>query len=74
MVITEMDMVVDRRNHLIWRSHDLNKEWSRSYRLHADQVPGGVVTKLDECSRDVYRQWTAVMANDVLAASGLLLV
>jgi hypothetical protein len=47
---------------------------SHSCRLHADQVPGGVVTKLDECSQDVYRQWAAVMVNDVLAASGLLLV
>jgi hypothetical protein len=74
MVITEIDMVVDRRNYLIWRSHDLNKEGSRSYRLHADQVPGGVVTKLDECSQDVHRQRAAVMANDVLTASGLLLV
>jgi hypothetical protein len=67
-------MVVDRGNHLIWRSQDLNKEWSRSCRLHADQVPAGVVTKLDECSQYVYRQWAAAMVNDVLAASGLLLV
>jgi hypothetical protein len=29
----------------------LNKERSRGCRLHADQVPGGVVTKHDECSR-----------------------
>jgi hypothetical protein len=67
-------MVVDRGNHLIWRSQEVNKERSRSCRLHADQVPGGVVTKLDECSQDVYRQQAAVMVNDVLAASGLLLV
>jgi hypothetical protein len=67
-------MVVDRGNHLIWRSQDLNKKMSRSCRLHANQVPGGVVTKLDECSQDVYRQWAAVMVSDVLAASGLLLV
>jgi hypothetical protein len=67
-------MVVDRGNHLIWRSQDLNKEGSRSCRLHADQVPSGVVAKLDECSQDVYKQRAAVMANDVLAASGLLLV
>jgi hypothetical protein len=67
-------MVVDRENHLIWRSQDLNKERSRSCRLHTDQVPGGVVTKLDECSQDVYRQRAAAMVNDVLAASGLLLV
>jgi hypothetical protein len=67
-------MVLDRGNHLIRRSLDLNKERSRGCRLHADQVPGGVVTKLDECSQDVYRQQAAVMMNDVLAASGLLLV
>jgi hypothetical protein len=67
-------MVVDRGNHLIWRSQDVNKERSHSYRLHADQVPGGVVTKLDECSEDVYRQRAAAMVNDVLAVSGLLLV
>jgi hypothetical protein len=67
-------MVVDRGNHLIWRSQDVNKEMSHSYRLHVDQVPGGVVTKLDECSEDVYRQWAAAMVNDVLAVSGLLLV
>jgi hypothetical protein len=67
-------MVVDRGNHLIWRSHDLNKEMSRSCRLHTNQVPGDVVTKLNECSQDVYRQRAAVMVNDVLAASGLLLV
>jgi hypothetical protein len=48
-------MVADRGNHLIWRSQDLNKERSRSYRLHADQVPSDVVTKLDECFQDVYR-------------------
>jgi hypothetical protein len=62
-------MVVDRGNHLIWRSQDMNKKRSRSCRLHADQVPGGVVTKLDECSQDVYRQRAAAMVNDVLAAS-----
>jgi hypothetical protein len=67
-------MVVDRGNHLIWRSQDLNKERSRSCKLHACQVPGGVVTKLDECSQDVYRQRAAVMVNDVLSASRLLLV
>jgi hypothetical protein len=67
-------MVVDRENHLIWRSQDLNKERSRSCRLHTDQVPSGIVTKLDESSQDVCRQWAAVMVNDVLAASGLLLV
>jgi hypothetical protein len=67
-------MVVDRGNHLIWRSQDLNKERSCSCSLHADQVPGGVVTKHDECSQDVYRQWAAVMVKDALAASGLLLV
>jgi hypothetical protein len=32
------------------------------------------VTKLDECSQDVYRQRAAVMVNDVLVALGLLLV
>jgi hypothetical protein len=42
--------------------------------MHADQVPGGIVTKLDECSQDVYRQRAAVMVNVVFAASGLLLV
>jgi hypothetical protein len=52
----------------------LNKERSRSYKLHTDQVPGGVVTKLDECFQDAYRQLAAAMVNDVLAASGLLLV
>jgi hypothetical protein len=67
-------MVVDRGNHLIWRSQDLNKEKSRSCRLHADQVPGGVVTKLDECSQDVYKQQAAVLVNDVLVALGLILV
>jgi hypothetical protein len=67
-------MVVDRGNHLIWRSQDLNKERSHSYRLHTDQVPGSFVTKLDECSQDVYRQRASVTVNDVLAASGLLLV
>jgi hypothetical protein len=67
-------MVIDRGNHLIWRSQDLNKEMSCTCRLHADRVPGGVVTKLDECSQDVYKQQAAVMVNDVLAASGLLLV
>jgi hypothetical protein len=67
-------MVVHRGNHLIWRSQDLNKERSRSCRLHAEQVPGGVVTKLDECSQDVYRQRATVMVNDVFAASELLLV
>ena len=67
-------MVVDRGNHLIWRSQDLSKERSRSCRLHADQVPGGVVTKLDKCIQDVYRQLAVAMVDDVLAASGLLLV
>jgi hypothetical protein len=67
-------MVVDRGNHLIWRSQDLYKERSRSCRLHADQVPGGVVTKHDKCFQDVYRQLAAAMVHDVLAASGLLLV
>jgi hypothetical protein len=67
-------MVVDRGNHHIWRSQDLNKEISRSCRLHADQVPGGLVTKLNECFQDVYRQLAAAMVDDVLAASGLLLV
>jgi hypothetical protein len=67
-------MVVDRGNHLIWRSQDLSKERSRSCRLHADQVPGGVKTKLDECFQDVYRQLAAATVDDVLAASGLLLV
>jgi hypothetical protein len=52
----------------------MNKERSCSCTLHADQVLGGVVTKLDECSQDVYRQRAAVMVNDVLAGSGLLLV
>jgi hypothetical protein len=66
--------VVDRGNHLIWRSQDLNKERSHSCRLHIDQVPSGVVTKHDKCSQDVYRQRAAVMVNDVLAALGLLLV
>jgi hypothetical protein len=42
--------------------------------LHADQVPGGVVTKLDECFQDAYGQLAAAMVDDVLAASGLLLV
>jgi hypothetical protein len=67
-------MVVDWGNHLIWRSHDLSEERSRSSRLHADQVPGGVVTKHDECFQDAYGQLTAAMVDDVLAASGLLLV
>ena len=67
-------MVVDRGNHHIWRSQDLSEESSRSCRLHADQVPGGVETKLDECFQDAYRQLTAAMVDDVLAASGLLLV
>jgi hypothetical protein len=67
-------MMVDRGNHLIWRSQDLNKERSHSCRLHADQVPGGVVTKFDECFLDAYRQLAAAMVDDVLAASGLLLV
>jgi hypothetical protein len=58
-IMVWIDMVVDRGNHLIWRSQDLNKEMSCSCRLHADQVPGGVVTKLDECSQDVYRQRAA---------------
>jgi hypothetical protein len=52
----------------------LNKERSCSCRLHADQVLGGVVTKLGECSQAVYRQRAAAIVNDVLAASGLLLV
>jgi hypothetical protein len=55
-------------------SQDLNKERSRSCRLHVDQVPGGVVTKLDECFQDAYRQLAAAMVDDVLAASGLLMV
>jgi hypothetical protein len=42
--------------------------------LHADQFPGGVVTKLDKCFQDAYRQLAAAMVDDVLAASGLLLV
>jgi hypothetical protein len=67
-------MVVDRGNHLIWRSHDLSKERSRSCRLHADHVPGGVETKLDECFQDAHRQLAAATVDDVLAASGLLLV
>jgi hypothetical protein len=67
-------MVVDRGNHIIWRSQDLSEERSRSYRLHADQVPGGVVTKLDEGFQDAYGQLAAAMVDDVLAASGLLLV
>jgi hypothetical protein len=67
-------MVVDRGNHLIWRSQDLKKERSHSCRLHADQFPGGVVTKIDECFQDAYIQLSAAMVDDVLAASGLLLV
>jgi hypothetical protein len=67
-------MVVDRGNHLIWRSQDLSDERSRSCRLHTDQVPDGVETKLDECFQDAYRQLAAAMVNDVLAASGHLLV
>jgi hypothetical protein len=67
-------MVVDRGNHLIWRSQDLSEERSRSCRLHAGQVPGGVVTELDECFQDAYRQLAAAMVDDVLAGSGLLLV
>jgi hypothetical protein len=67
-------MVVDRGNHLIRRSQDLSKERSRSCRLHADQVPSGIETKLDECFQDAYRQLAAVMVDDVLAASELLLV
>jgi hypothetical protein len=42
--------------------------------LHADQVPGGVVTKLDECFQDAYRQLAAALVDDAFAASGLLLV
>jgi hypothetical protein len=56
------------------RSQDLNKERSSSCRLHADQVPSGVVAKLDECSQAVYKERAAAIVNDVLAASGLLLV
>jgi hypothetical protein len=67
-------MVVDRGNLFIWRSQDLSEERSRSYKLYADQVPGGVVTKLDECFQDAYRQLAAAMVDDVLAGSGLLLV
>jgi hypothetical protein len=67
-------MVVGRGNHLIWRSQDLSKERSLSYRLHADQVPGGVETKLDECFQDAHGQLAAAMVDDVLAASGHLLV
>jgi hypothetical protein len=67
-------MGVDRENHLNWRSQDLSKEMSRSCRLHADQVPGGVETKLDECFQDAHRQLAATTVDDVLAASGLLLV
>jgi hypothetical protein len=67
-------MVVDRGNHLIWRSHDLSEERSRSCRLHAIQVLGGVGTKLDECFQDAYRQLAAAMVDDVLTASGLPLV
>jgi hypothetical protein len=62
-------MVVDRGNHHIWGSQDLNKERSRSCRLHADQDPGGVVTKLDECFQDVYRQLAAAMEDLILVAS-----
>jgi hypothetical protein len=67
-------MGVDGGNHLIWRSQDLSKERSRSCRLHADQVPGGVETKLDECFQDAHTQLAATTVDDVLAASGLLLV
>jgi hypothetical protein len=52
----------------------LSKERSRSCRLHADQVPGGVETKLDKCFQDAHRQLAATMVDDVLAVSGLLLV
>jgi hypothetical protein len=67
-------MVVDRENHFIWRSQDLSKERSCSCRLHADQVPGGVETKLNECFQDAHRQLAAATVDDVLTASGLLLV
>jgi hypothetical protein len=50
------------------------EERSRSCRLHADQVPGGVETKLDECFEDAHRQLAAAMVDDVLAASGILLL
>jgi hypothetical protein len=67
-------MVVDRENHLIWRPQELSKERSRSCRLHADQVPGGVETKLNGCFQDAHRQLAAATVDDVLTASGLLLV
>jgi hypothetical protein len=67
-------MVVDRGNHLIWRSQDLSEERSRSCRLHAVQVPGGVGTKLDECFQDAYRQLAAAMVDDILTAPGHPLV
>jgi hypothetical protein len=67
-------MVVDRGNHLIWRSQDLSKERSCSCRLYADQVPSGVETKLDECFQDTHKQLAAAMVDDILAASGVLLV
>jgi hypothetical protein len=67
-------MVVDMGNHLIWRSQDMSEERSRSCSLHTDQVPGGVETKLDESFQDAYRQLAAAMVDDVLSASGLLLV
>jgi hypothetical protein len=43
-------MMVERGNHLIWRSQDLNKEMSGHYRLHANHVPSGIMINLDECS------------------------
>ena len=46
----EYDNMAGMGNHLIWRSQHLIKERSRSGRLHADHVPGGVVINLGECS------------------------
>jgi hypothetical protein len=43
-------MVVDRGNHLIWRSQGLSKERLWGGRLCADHVPGGVMIKLGERS------------------------
>jgi hypothetical protein len=46
----EIDMVVDWGIYLIWRSHDLNNERSWGGMLCTDHVPGGILTKLGECS------------------------
>jgi hypothetical protein len=46
----EIDMVVDRGIHLIWRSHYLNIEGLWSGKLYVDHVPGGVVIKVGEHS------------------------